>query len=122
MDEARRLPRHPDRDRGLVRVVRRRHQLHLQADGAPDRTPLTTHPRTDSDWWRDPSAACSRHATSRGFEETMMTPEPSLSNLLHETRHFDPPEDLAAHANLTADAYDEAEADRLAFWAKQAER
>jgi acetyl-CoA synthetase len=52
----------------------------------------------------------------------MMTPEPSLSNLLHETRHFDPPEQLAAHANLTADAYDEAAADRLAFWAKQAER
>jgi acetyl-CoA synthetase len=47
---------------------------------------------------------------------------PSLSNLLHETRHFDPPEDLAAHANLKADAYDEAAKDRLAFWARQAER
>ncbi len=51
-----------------------------------------------------------------------MTTEPSLSNLLHETRHFDPPDDLAQHANLTADAYDEAAEDRLAFWAKQAER
>ncbi len=47
---------------------------------------------------------------------------PSLSNLLHETRHFDPPADLAANANLKADAYEEAEEDRLAFWAKQAER
>jgi len=51
-----------------------------------------------------------------------MTTNPSLSNLLHETRHFDPPEDLAKHANLPAAAYDEAAADRLGFWAKQAER
>jgi acetyl-CoA synthetase len=46
----------------------------------------------------------------------------SLSNLLHETRHFDPPEALAASANVKADAYEEAERDRLGFWAKQAER
>ncbi|HET6699705.1 MAG TPA: acetate--CoA ligase [Nocardioidaceae bacterium] len=47
---------------------------------------------------------------------------PSLSNLLHETRHFDPPEELAAHANVTAADYEEADKDRLAYWAKQAER
>jgi acetyl-CoA synthetase len=47
---------------------------------------------------------------------------PSLSNLLHETRHFDPPAELAAHANVTADDYEEAAKDRLAYWAKQAER
>ncbi|MGI8578394.1 MAG: acetate--CoA ligase [Nocardioidaceae bacterium] len=47
---------------------------------------------------------------------------PSLSNLSKETRHFDPPAELAAHANVTADAYAEAERDRLAFWGKQAER
>jgi acetyl-CoA synthetase len=52
----------------------------------------------------------------------MMTTNPTLSNLLHETRHFDPPAELAKHANLTADAYAEADKDRLAFWAKQAER
>ncbi len=46
----------------------------------------------------------------------------SLSNLLHETRHFEPPEDLAAHANAKADAYEEAARDPLAFWGKQAER
>jgi acetyl-CoA synthetase len=46
----------------------------------------------------------------------------TLSNLLHEERHFDPPEDLAANANVKADAYEEADRDRLAFWAKQAER
>jgi acetyl-CoA synthetase len=47
---------------------------------------------------------------------------PELSNLLHETRRFDPPAELAGHANLKADAYAEAKEDRLAFWAKQAER
>src|SRR3954454_23995117 len=46
----------------------------------------------------------------------------TLSNLSHEDRRFDPPADFAAHANVTADAYEEAAADRLAFWAKQAER
>ncbi|WP_433249643.1 acetate--CoA ligase [Streptosporangium sp. CA-135522] len=46
----------------------------------------------------------------------------TLSNLLHETRRFAPPADLAAAANVTADAYDEAEQDRLAFWEKQADR
>jgi acetyl-CoA synthetase len=47
---------------------------------------------------------------------------PSLSNLLHETRRFPPPEDLAANANVKADVYEEAAKDRLAFWAKAAER
>ena len=51
-------------------------------------------------------------------EDTSQT----LSNLLHENRKFPPPEQLAAHANVTADAYDEAAQDRLAFWEKQAER
>src|SRR5215213_3872110 len=40
----------------------------------------------------------------------------------HETRRFAPPPQLAADANVTADAYEEAERDRLGFWAKQAER
>jgi len=46
----------------------------------------------------------------------------ALSNLLHENRRFEPPEDLAANANVKADVYDEAAADRLAFWEKAAER
>ncbi|MGW5558497.1 acetate--CoA ligase [Micromonospora sp. NPDC003944] len=46
----------------------------------------------------------------------------ALANLLNETRQFPPPAELAAHANVTIDAYAEAEADRLAFWAKQADR
>ncbi len=41
---------------------------------------------------------------------------------MHEERHFDPPEELAAHANVTADTYAEADEDRIAFWGKQAER
>jgi acetyl-CoA synthetase len=46
----------------------------------------------------------------------------ALSNLLHEERRFAPPADLAAHANVTEEAYDRAAADRLGFWAEQADR
>ncbi|RCG23606.1 acetate--CoA ligase [Streptomyces diacarni] len=48
--------------------------------------------------------------------------ESSLSNLLKEERRFAPPADLAAHANVTAAAYEQAKADRLGFWAEQARR
>ncbi|MFH8369219.1 acetate--CoA ligase [Streptomyces sp. NPDC018031] len=46
----------------------------------------------------------------------------SLANLLKEERRFAPPADLAAHANVTAEAYEQAKADRLGFWAAQARR
>ena len=46
----------------------------------------------------------------------------TLSNLLHEDRRFSPPEEFAADANVKADAYDDADKDRIAFWAEQAER
>ncbi len=46
----------------------------------------------------------------------------TLSNLLHETRRFAPPAELAAAANVTADAYDEAATDRLGFWERAADR
>lgn len=46
----------------------------------------------------------------------------TLSNLLRENRRFDPPEELAAGANVTADAYDAAAADREGYWAAAAER
>jgi len=46
----------------------------------------------------------------------------TLSNLLHESRRFEPPEALAAAANLTAEAYERAEAGRLAYWEEQARR
>jgi acetyl-CoA synthetase len=48
--------------------------------------------------------------------------EETLSNLLKEDRRFEPPEDLAADANLKEEAYQRAEDDREAFWAQQAER
>jgi acetyl-CoA synthetase len=46
----------------------------------------------------------------------------TLSNLLHEERRFPPPAAFAATANVTAEAYAAADADRLAFWAEQARR
>ncbi|MER6139561.1 acetate--CoA ligase [Streptomyces sparsogenes] len=46
----------------------------------------------------------------------------SLANLLREERRFAPPADLAANANVTAEAYERAKADRLGFWAEQARR
>lgn len=44
----------------------------------------------------------------------------ALSNLLHEERRFPPPPEFAAQANATEALYDEARADRLAFWERQA--
>ena len=46
----------------------------------------------------------------------------TLENLYSETRQFPPPAELAASANVKAEAYEEAASDRLAFWARQAER
>jgi acetyl-CoA synthetase len=48
--------------------------------------------------------------------------EETLSNLLKEDRRFEPPAEIAEHANLKAEAYDRAATDREAFWAEQAER
>ena len=48
--------------------------------------------------------------------------EETLSNLLHEERRFEPPADLAANANVTAEAYDGADRDPVAFWENAAER
>ena len=50
------------------------------------------------------------------------TENATLSNLLKEERRFEPPPQIAAHANLTAEAYERAAADPEAFWAEQAER
>ncbi|MEV4417588.1 acetate--CoA ligase [Catellatospora sp. NPDC049609] len=46
----------------------------------------------------------------------------TLENLLHETRQFPPPAEIAASANVTAEAYAQADADRLGFWETQAKR
>ncbi len=52
----------------------------------------------------------------------MTSTEETLSNLSKEDRRFEPPQELAAHANLGEEAYARADADREAFWAEQAER
>ncbi|MEV6829081.1 acetate--CoA ligase [Amycolatopsis sp. NPDC051102] len=52
----------------------------------------------------------------------MTEQSPALDNLLTESRTFPPSDDFAAQANAKADMYAEADADREAFWAKQAER
>ncbi|MFI0449130.1 acetate--CoA ligase [Actinomadura sp. 6N118] len=52
----------------------------------------------------------------------MSQSQETLSNLLQETRRFDPPAELAEAANVKAGAYDEATADRLGFWERQADR
>ncbi|MET0468461.1 MAG: acetate--CoA ligase [Aeromicrobium sp.] len=45
-----------------------------------------------------------------------------IDNLANEERIFEPPADLAANANVTAEAYDRAAADRLGYWGEQAGR
>jgi acetyl-CoA synthetase len=47
--------------------------------------------------------------------------EETLSALLHENRRFPPPPGFAAQANAQPGIYEEATADRLGFWARQAE-
>ena len=46
----------------------------------------------------------------------------ALENLLHENRTFPPSPEFAAQANATAQMYELAAADRLAFWDSQANR
>ncbi|TJY70842.1 acetate--CoA ligase [Arthrobacter sp. CAU 1506] len=46
----------------------------------------------------------------------------TLANLLHEQRRFPPEAGFSAQANATSSGYDEADHDRLAFWARQAGR
>ena len=46
----------------------------------------------------------------------------TLANLSYENRRFEPPAQLAAHANVTEQWYADAATDPDAFWAKQAER
>ncbi|WP_278236305.1 acetate--CoA ligase [Isoptericola sp. AK164] len=45
---------------------------------------------------------------------------PSLENLLHETRTFPPSPEFAVQANAQPSLYEDAAADRLEFWARQA--
>ena len=49
-----------------------------------------------------------------------MSADHEIDNLLHEERHFAPSEAFKAQAIAGPELYEEAKADRLAFWAKQA--
>ncbi|MBU6311914.1 MAG: acetate--CoA ligase [Actinomycetales bacterium] len=51
-----------------------------------------------------------------------MSESDALANLLQEDRTFPPSEEFAAQANAGPNMYAEADRDRLAFWAAQAER
>ena len=51
-----------------------------------------------------------------------MTQQTGLEALASESRRFEPPAALAASANVKAEAYERAAADRLGFWAEQAGR
>jgi acetyl-CoA synthetase len=44
----------------------------------------------------------------------------TIDNLMHEARRFSPPPEFVEGAIATAALYDEAAADRVAFWAEQA--
>src|SRR3954451_526031 len=59
-----------------------------------------------------------KHPAGRGAALMSET----LENLYSETRQFPPPAELAADANVKVSDYDAAEADRLGYWARQAER
>ncbi len=49
-----------------------------------------------------------------------MSADHEIDNLLHEERHFAPSAEFAKNAIAQASLYEEAAADRLGFWAKQA--
>ncbi|HLS62211.1 MAG TPA: acetate--CoA ligase [Ruania sp.] len=52
----------------------------------------------------------------------MTDQQTTLENLLTETRSFPPSPEFAASSNATPELYEQAKADRLAFWADQARR
>ena len=51
-----------------------------------------------------------------------MSVEHEIENLLHETRRFAPAQDFVANAIAKPELYDNAKADRLGFWAEQANK
>ena len=53
-------------------------------------------------------------------ERSMKTERYEIVSLLHEDRRFTPPEDIAADSVASPELYEQAKADRLAFWADRA--
>ena len=58
----------------------------------------------------------------RSLKEQTMANNPTIRELSQEDRTFEPPPAFAAQANVTAELYEQAETDRLGFWAEQAKR
>ena len=63
----------------------------------------------------DASASTGQPGSARGAGQG-----DAFENLLHETRKFAPSPEFAADAVVTAAEYEDANADRPAFWAKKA--
>jgi acetyl-CoA synthetase len=55
-------------------------------------------------------------------EQNAETNSGALANLSTEDRRFEPPAELAEHANVKEEAYARADADREAYWAAAADR
>ncbi|HEY8699735.1 MAG TPA: acetyl-coenzyme A synthetase, partial [Arthrobacter sp.] len=66
------------------------------------------------------STAIAAEATHPGSNQQRSQQGDAFENLLHEGRRFPPAPEFAADAVVTAADYAEADADRPAFWARQA--
>lgn len=48
-----------------------------------------------------------------------MANNPTIEELSYEARTFEPPKEFAAQANVKADEYEKAAADRIGYWGKK---
>src|SRR6059058_2963136 len=74
--------------------------------------------------WPEPHGVVARSQVGAS-PRTPRRQEREVADMSESTQvegRFPPPPELAAEANVTADTYEEAAADRLAFWATQARR
>src|SRR5690606_25909844 len=78
--------------------------------------PSATHARAPHQSRCAPEVSVPENESTTAAADTT----PSLENLLHETRSFPPSPEFAAQANAKPELYEEAQADRPAFWARQA--
>src|SRR5699024_3475731 len=77
----------------------------------PDIHPLSLHDALPIYW-----------STPDTQKEHTMADNPTIEGLSQEDRTFEPPPEFAAQANVTAEEYDKAEADRIGFLAEKADR
>lgn len=88
--------------------------------------PVTHHdtedrePRREALRWRLFTRTVAADQASPHIDESRCMSSTSIDSLLHENRRFAPEPAFTAQANATAELYEEAKADRLRFWARQA--